>query len=151
MISLLVCHSTLLLTDETRIWDSNSFPGMIRLQRGKYVNQGRVEIYCNGQWGTICDDGFSSYDARTVCKQLGYTSYSNYDHLSKLILKITIFNSIIYVMFRPAISSTPIWLTHVSSYSNDVCIGRSNSCPATPVSSCFHYEDVTIECSKYDS
>ena len=54
-------------------------------------------------------------------------------------------------MFRPAISSTPIWLTYVSSYSTDVCIGRSNSCPATSVSNCNHYEDVTIECSKYDS
>ena len=87
MISLLLCHSTLLLTDETRIWDSNPFPGMIRLQGGKYVNQGRVEVYCNGQWGTICDDGFSSNDARTVCKQLGYTSYSNYDHLNMLVMK----------------------------------------------------------------
>ena len=70
VISLLLCHGTLLLTDETRIWDSNPFSGMIRLQGGKYVNQGRVEVYCNGQWGTICDNGFSFYDARTVCKQL---------------------------------------------------------------------------------
>ena len=88
VISLLVCHNTLLLTDETRIWDSNPFPGMIRLQGGKYVNQGRVEIYCNGQWGTICDDYFfSSFEAETICKQLGYTSYSNYNHLSMLVLK----------------------------------------------------------------
>ena len=31
---------------------------MIRLQGGNFVNQGRVEVYCNGQWGTICDNGF---------------------------------------------------------------------------------------------
>ena len=68
--------------DTTRIWDSNPFPGMIRLQGGSYSNEGRVEVYCNGQWGTICDDGFSSTDARTICKQLGYNSYGNYDHLS---------------------------------------------------------------------
>ena len=54
-------------------------------------------------------------------------------------------------MFRPAISSTPIWLSYVFSYSTDVCIVSENSCPATPVSTCNHYEDVTIECSKYDS
>ena len=43
---------------------------MIRLQGGSYSNEGCVEVYCNGQWGTICDDGFSGTDARTICKQL---------------------------------------------------------------------------------
>ena len=69
------------VTDTTRIWNSNPFSGMIRLQGGNYSNEGRVEVYCNGQWGTICDDGFSSTDAQTICKQLGYNSYYNYDHL----------------------------------------------------------------------
>ena len=54
-------------------------------------------------------------------------------------------------MFRTAISSTPIWLTYVYSRSTDVCIGRGNSCPDTPVSRCYYDEDVTIECSKYGS
>ena len=70
------------VTDTTRIWSSSPFPGMIRLQGGNYSNEGRVEVYCNGQWGTICDDGFGSTDAWTICKQLGYNSYYNYDHLS---------------------------------------------------------------------
>ena len=68
-------------TDSTRIWDSSPFPGMIRLQGGAYSNQGRVEVHCNGQWGTICSAGFDSTDARTVCKQLGYSTYSRYNHL----------------------------------------------------------------------
>ena len=68
-------------TDITRIWNSNPFNGMIRLQGGNYSNQGRVEVYCNGQWGTICDDGFGSTDAQTICKQLGYNYYYRYDHL----------------------------------------------------------------------
>ena len=55
---------------------------MIRLQGGNYSNEGSVEVYCHGQWGTICDDGFNGTDAFTICKQLGYNSYSNYDHLS---------------------------------------------------------------------
>ena len=73
---------TIFVADTTRIWDSNPFEGMIRLQGGSYSNQGRVEVYCNGQWGTICDDGFGSTDAQTICKQLGYNFYYNYDHLS---------------------------------------------------------------------
>ena len=55
---------------------------MIRLQGGNYSNEGRVEVYCNGQWGTICDNGFVSTDAQTICKQLGHNYYFRYDHLN---------------------------------------------------------------------
>ena len=80
-ITIQIMHSNSLiavLTDTTRIWDSNPFPGMIRLQGGNYSNEGRVEVYCNGQWGTICSTEFDYTDANTICKQLGYDSYSNY-------------------------------------------------------------------------
>ena len=68
-------------TDTTRIWDSNPYPGMIRLQGGDYSNQGRVEVYCNAQWGTICNNGFGHAEAQTICRQLGYNYYYRYDHL----------------------------------------------------------------------
>ena len=70
------------VADTTRIWNNSPFSGMIRLQGGGYPNKGRVEVYCNGQWGTICDDGFGSTDAQTICKQLGYNYYYRYDHLN---------------------------------------------------------------------
>ena len=50
--------------------------------------------------------------------------------------------------FRSGNSSQPIWNTYMSSYSSDTCYGTRNSCPSTSITSCNHYEDVTVECSK---
>ena len=33
---------------------------------------GRVEIFYNGQWGTICDLGWDMNEVRVVCRELGY-------------------------------------------------------------------------------
>ena len=48
---------------------------------------------------------------------------------------------------RPG-STKSIWLTNMNSHSSDKCITFRNSCPSTAVSSCTHFEDVTVECSK---
>ncbi len=42
----------------------------IRLMNGD-MDSGRVEVFHNGQWGTICDDGFSQNDAKVICRMLG--------------------------------------------------------------------------------
>ena len=65
----------------TRIW-SSPYSGQIRLTDGGSVNKGLVEVYCRGQWGTVCDDSFGPNDANTVCRQLGYDRAFAFDHLS---------------------------------------------------------------------
>lgn len=33
---------------------------------------GRVEVYHNGEWGTICADVWTNENARVICRMIGY-------------------------------------------------------------------------------
>ena len=68
---LMSCH---LILCETRLVNStnNCTHGEVRLVNGSSIYEGRLEICINGDWGTVCDKGWDTTDATTVCKQLGY-------------------------------------------------------------------------------
>ncbi|XP_011409236.2 PREDICTED: neurotrypsin-like [Amphimedon queenslandica] len=115
----------------TRIWN-NPYSGQIRLQGGAYSSYGRLEVYCNGQWGTVCDDSFDATDARVACRQLGYSDYYSYHSGSSF----------------AGSSSQPIWLDNVICSSSSTCLAYCESCPATQYHSCRHSQDVALGCGK---
>ena len=44
----------------------------VRLIGGYSQLEGRLEVYHNDVWGTVCDDAFTNASARVVCYMLGY-------------------------------------------------------------------------------
>ena len=95
---------------------------------GTLATEGRVEVYHNGAWGTVCDDFWDIVDANVVCRQLGYSGATSAPG----------------VAFFGA-GSGPI------HYDNVLCSGseaRLADCPHNGIGNhnCFHGEDAGVVC-----
>ncbi|XP_064293638.1 deleted in malignant brain tumors 1 protein [Phalacrocorax carbo] len=102
---------------------------VLRLVNGPHRCAGRVEVFHNQQWGTVCDDGWDLKDAAVVCRQLGCGT----------------------AMSAPGLSgfgqgSGPIWLDRVSCVGTEATLAE---CPVKPWGhhACNHVEDASVVCS----
>jgi hypothetical protein len=104
--------------------------GSVRLVNGGgLLNQGRVEIYHDGQWGTVCDDFWDMNDARVVCRQLGFPGALNFT---------------LHGAFGHG--SGPIWLDNVRCDPFEERLDRCSSL-GWGVHNCDHHEDAGVICA----
>ncbi|NXS80165.1 MARCO protein, partial [Erpornis zantholeuca] len=88
--------------------------------------RGRVEIFHQGFWGTICDDGWTIRESGVVCRMLG-------------------FNRAVTSFTAPA-GTGKIWLDDVSCKGSEITI---TDCSKRDwgAHNCNHNEDIGVECA----
>ncbi|NXL62292.1 C163A protein, partial [Chordeiles acutipennis] len=101
----------------------------LRVTGGEDGCSGRVEIWQQGSWGTICDDSWDVADANVVCRQLGC-------------------GSAVSALSEAAFGegTGPIWLEKVHCKGTELSLWH---CPAKPLfgKNCDHKEDAAVHCS----
>nr|XP_026653771.1 antigen WC1.1 [Zonotrichia albicollis] len=101
----------------------------LRVVGGEDECSGRVEMWHQGSWGTICDDTWDVADASVVCRQLGC-------------------GSAVSALSEAAFGegTGPIWLEKVHCKGTELSLW---DCPAKPLfgKNCDHKEDAAVNCS----
>ena len=105
---------------------------LVRLVGGRSYYEGRVEMNYNGEWGTVCDDGWDNTDAGVVCRQLGFGSSG------------TAYNSAYFGQ-----GSGPILLDNVACTGSELTLANCSNLGVGVTRSCYHSEDAGVRCSSY--
>eukprot|EP00062_Callorhinchus_milii_P024684 gi/632984858/ref/XP_007909356.1/ PREDICTED: deleted in malignant brain tumors 1 protein-like [Callorhinchus milii] len=102
----------------------------LRLVNGQHSCEGRVEVFYNGTWGTVCSDSMSRKDAEVICKQLYCGEAVAVDDSG-----------------RYEKGSGPIWLDDVICSSQESFLWQCSS-PPWGEHDCDHTDDLRVVCSE---
>ncbi|XP_066024208.1 deleted in malignant brain tumors 1 protein isoform X2 [Pocillopora verrucosa] len=91
-------------------------------------SSGRVEVFYNGKWGTICDYSWDLQDADVVCRQLGYNG------------ALSAPGDAVFGQ-----GTGQIWLNRVSCYGYEKSISQCSH-QGWGVKNCWHSEDAGVVC-----
>ncbi|XP_042201534.1 scavenger receptor cysteine-rich type 1 protein M130-like [Callorhinchus milii] len=103
---------------------------MLRLANGLHSCEGRVEVFYNGTWGTVCSDSMGIDEAEVICKQLDCGKALEVEYDGK-------FDE----------GSGPIWLDDMECNSKESFLWQCSSRPWGE-HNCVHSEDVGVMCSE---
>ncbi|NXI59044.1 DMBT1 protein, partial [Chloroceryle aenea] len=104
-------------------------PAHIRLVNGPNRCAGRVEVFHEQQWGTVCDDKWDMAEASVVCRQLGCGA-------ALLALDLAHFGE----------GPDPIWLDDVNCSGNEAALSQCQT-QSWGSHNCNHGEDAGVLCS----
>ena len=93
--------------------------------------EGRVEVYHNGEWGTVCDDGWDLNDAQVVCNELDFSR--------AVAARVKAFYGEGY--------GKKIWLDDLNCVGTERTIGNCSH-KGWSVHNCIHQEDAGVKCIK---
>ena len=102
----------------------------VRIVGGTLHSEGRVEVNYNGEWGTVCDDGWDDTDAGVVCRQLGFGSSG------------TAIGSASFGQ-----GSGPILLDSVTCSGNESTLASCGHLGVGITRSCSHSKDAGVKCT----
>ena len=106
----------------------------LALVGGTSDDQGRVQVFYNSTWGTVCSELWSDPDATVVCRMLGFSA------TSVLSTKAT-------SQFGSISQLAPIWLSNVECSGTETAL---NNCQQSPIGlhTCVqgHIQDAGVYC-----
>lgn len=94
-------------------------------------NEGLVEVYVNGVWGTICDDGWTNADAGVICSMLGFGSQN----------ALGIANGT-----YGSDNNVPIFMDEVACTGTETHIAQCQLPQGWALHDCTHAEDAGVQC-----
>lgn len=127
--------------------------GAVRLVGGRDEREGRVEVFYEGQWGTVCGDLWGELETQVVCKQLNFfhAGQCMYMYIPVAMLHLTGYGFINAAVlsvkkasrFFNGVGTGPIHMDHVD------CTGvelQLIACNFSINHTCTHTRDIGVVC-----